>query len=219
MPTQDLIYLDTTLKMPGMALPVRSAVIQLRNARVLFGPGSKQTAEQYQAAGAITDIVAPSVLHTAGMAKAAAQYPNARLWGPAGATKKLPQLKWHGTFESWPYADELAIIPLAGMAKAQEYLALHRASRTLFATDLVFNLDQASGFAAKIILSMFGTYRRFAVSRLFMMYVTDKNAFKKSVEKIPALDFDRVVPSHGAIVETDGKARMIAALKERKLIT
>jgi hypothetical protein len=214
------MFLDTVKKMPLMQLPVRTVVIPLRDARVLFSPGSTLTTEQLRSAGAVTDIVAPSLFHTAGCAPAVAAFPNARLWGPAGAAQKHPELKWHGTLgvDAWPFEDELALLPLAGMSKMNEYLALHRASRTLLATDLVFNIEQPSGAGAWLILNIFGTYRRFGVSRLFLKYVDDQAAFRSSIDRVAALDFDRLVPSHGAIVETDGKARLVAALKERKLL-
>jgi glyoxylase-like metal-dependent hydrolase (beta-lactamase superfamily II) len=215
---QSLTFLDTAKQMPLMQLPVRTAVIPLRDARMLFSPGSTLTAEQLRSAGAITDIVAPSLLHTAGMAPAAAAFPDARLWGPVGAARKHPELKWHGTLgvDAWPFEDELTLLPLAGMSKVHEHLALHRASRTLLATDLVFNIEQPSGAGAWLILNIFGTYKRFGVSRLFMKYVDDPAAFRTSLDRLLALDFDRLVPSHGAIVETDAKARLVAALRERK---
>jgi hypothetical protein len=217
-PSTNLTYLDTVKKMPLMHLPVRTVVVPLRDARVLFSPGSVLTSEQLRSAGAVTDIVAPSLLHTAGMAPAAAAFPNARLWGPAGAAQKHPELKWHGTLgtDAWPYEDELALVPLGGMSKVHEHLALHRASRTLLATDLVFNIEQPAGLGSWLILKLFGTYRRFGVSRLFLKFVDDKAAFRASLAQIVALDFDRLVPSHGAIVETGAKARLTEALRERK---
>jgi hypothetical protein len=220
MPPSSLSFLDTAKKMPLMQLPVRTVVIPLRDARVLFSPGSMLTTEQLRSAGEVTDIVAPSLFHTEGCAPAAAVFPNARLWGPVGAAQKHPALKWHGTLgvDAWPFEDELALLPLAGMSKMNETLALHRASRTLLATDLVFNIEQPSGAGAWLILNIFGTYRRFGVSRLFLKYVDDQAAFRTSLDRVVALDFDRLVPSHGAIVETDGKARLVAALKERKLL-
>jgi hypothetical protein len=220
MPPSSLTFLDTTKTMPLMQLPVRTVVIPLRDARVLFSPGSALTPEQLRSAGAVTDIVAPSLLHTAGCPPAMAAFPDARLWGPVGAAQKHPELKWHGTLgvDAWPFEDELALLPLAGMSKMNEHLALHRASRTLLATDLVFNIEQPSGLGAWLILHIFGTYRRFGVSRLFLKYVDDKAAFQTSLNQLVALDFDRVVPSHGALVETDGKARLVAALRERKLL-
>lgn len=213
-----LTFLDSNKKMPLMHLPVRTAVIPLRDARILFSPGSAMTTEQLRSAGEVTDIVAPSLLHTAGMPPAAAVFPHARLWGPVGAARKHPTLKWHGTLgvDAWPFEDELALLPLGGMPKMHEHLALHRASRTLLATDLVFNIEQPSGLGAWLILNLFGTYRRFGVSRLFLKYVEDKAAFRTSLDQLLGLDFDRLVPSHGAIVEADAKARLVAALKERK---
>ena len=59
--------------------------------------------------------------------------------------------------------------------------------------------------------------RRFAVSRLFLQYAKDRAALKASLAPVLQADFDRVVPGHGAILETGGKARLAAAFAERGL--
>lgn len=216
----NLVFLDSVKQMPLLALPVRTTVIPLGDARVLFSPGSMLTAEQLRGAGEITDVVAPSLLHLGGMAQAAAIFPSARLWGPVGAAAKQPGLKWHGTLgvTPWPFEDELALVPLAGMSKVHESVVLHRASRTLLVADLVFNIERPSGLGAWLILRVFGTYRRFGASRLFLKLVDDPAAFRRSLEQVVALDFERLVPAHGGVVEADAKARLVAALKERRQI-
>lgn len=48
-------FLETTLRMAGAELPVRTTVIGLENARVMVSPGSRLTPEQLRQAGPITD--------------------------------------------------------------------------------------------------------------------------------------------------------------------
>lgn len=213
-------FIDSTLRSLPLHLPVRTVVFELRQARVLFSPGSRLTPEQLRDAGAITDIVAPSLMHTAGMKRAAEVHPTARLWGPVGAREKHPDLTWHGMLgvDPWPWEAELPVVPLAGMPKVNESLFLHHASGALYATDMVFNVRDPKGPGAWLIFRMFGTWRRFAVSRLFLGMVKDKAAFRASIARLPALEFRHVVPSHGEPVMNDGKARLIAALRERGLI-
>jgi hypothetical protein len=214
-----LTFLDTVKKMPLLALPVRTTVVPLRGARVLISPGSQLTAAQLASAGAVTDIVAPSLLHTMGMAAAARAFPEARLWGPRGAKEKHPELTWHGILgdDAWPYQEELAAIPLAGLDKAREVVFVDHATRSLIATDLVFNLVDARGLGARILLGMFGSYRRFAISKLFLRLASDRQALKASIAELCAKDFDTIVPGHGAIVANGGKAKLVAAARERGL--
>jgi|SRR5215217_2456896 len=212
-------FIETTLRSPLMQLPVRTVVFELEKARVLLSPASVLTAEQLQEAGPITDIVAPSLMHTAGMKAAAKAHPTARLWGPVGVRKKLPELTWHGQLDvdPWPFARELSLHPIQGLPKLRESAFLHTASKALYLTDMVFNIPEPKGLAAWLFFRTFGTYRRFAVSKLFLRYVKDWPAFEDSVAKLAALDFQHVIPSHGDAVLNEGKTRLLAALRERQL--
>jgi len=214
-----LSFTEVSIALPGMRLPVRTTTAQLGTDRIVLSPASVLSDAQLQALGPVTDLVAPSLLHTAGMAKAAAAFPNARLWGPPGAAEKHPGLRSSGTLGEtpWPHA-ELVPLALDGMPRVREFVFLHVPTRTLIASDLVFNLVDASGLGARIVLGMAGTWRRFAVSRLFLHYVKDRAALRRSLAPILQADFDRVVPGHGAVVEPGGKERLRAAFRERGLV-
>jgi hypothetical protein len=210
-------YLEVERKMPLMSLPVRTSIVPLSNARVLLSPASTLTEAQLRAAGAVTDVVAPSLLHGGGMAAAARVYPEARLWGPKGARERWPELRFHGELgvDPWPHEAELGHLVLDGMPRVRESVFLHRASQTLFVTDLLFNIEQPRGAGAWLILSMFGTWRRFAASRFFLLMVKDRPAFEASLARLATLEFTRVAPGHGALVADDAKPRLLAALRER----
>lgn len=215
-----LEWIDSTVQMPLMALPVRTVLIPVPGGRVMLSPASTLTREALARAGAVTDIVAPSLFHTGGMRAAAAAHPGARLWGVRGAAQKVPELRWSGVLgqDAWPHEDVLGAYPLEGVPGANECLFLHRPSGTLLAADLVFNLTRARGLGAWLILTLFGTYRRLGVSRLFMRMVKDRRAFEASLARIAALDFERLVTSHGEVVLSGGRARLLEALRERGVV-
>jgi hypothetical protein len=213
-------FIETTLRSPLMQLPVRTAVFELEKARVLFSPGSRLTSGQLQDAGPVTDIVAPSLMHTAGMKVAAQAHPGARLWGPAGIREKHPELTWHGILgvDPWPFESELSLIPLPGMPKLNESALLHHASKALYLTDIVFNVPDPRGLAAWAFFLSFGVYRRFGVSKLFLRFAQDRAALEAAVATIAGLDFLHVIPAHGEAVLNDGKPRLLAAFRERRLL-
>lgn len=210
-------YVETFKQMPLVSLPVRAAVVEVEGARVLLSPGSTTTSAQFSALGNITDIVATSLLHSAGCKRASEAFPNARLWGPEGIREKRDRLKWHGIFgkDAWPYEKGLPHLELQGLPKIREIVFLDKQTKTLFVSDLAFNILDAQGFGAWAIFSLFGTYQRFAVSRFFMRSVTDRAAFTTSMQQLLALDFDNIAPSHGDVVVGGAKEKLRAALRER----
>lgn len=220
MQLENVTLLESVIRMPLMQLPVRSVAIAIGGATVLISPGSRLQPAQLQSLGKVTDIVAPSFLHAGGVPQAVKIYPQARLWGPPGLEQHKPQVAWtHAlTEESWEYADQLPAIPLEGMSSVHEVLFVHKASRSLIVSDFCFNLIGAHGIGAWLILHLFGTYQRFAVSKFFMKYIKDKAAFERSLERVLTYNFDKIIVGHGEIVASDAPTRLRAALKERGLL-
>ena len=211
-------FFESYLKMPLVQLPVRTSLIHLSNgASVLLSPHPSLTAEEFQRMDGVTDIVAPNLFHHLGIKKAMTALPEAKLWGVKGFDQKRKDLQWQSfvTEDSWLYNDELIAIPLEGMPKVNECLFIHKPSKTLFVTDLCFNILNSSGFGAWLIYSIFGTNKRFSTSKLLGRSITDKAAFQKSIEKLLTHDFDSIVPCHGSVVKSDAKAKLLLALSER----
>lgn len=214
-----MIFLDSQRKMPLMTLPVRSVLLRLKSGRVLISPGSGLTADQLSTVGPVTDIVAPNLLHCAGIAGAFAVFPSARLWGAPGVLEAKPEIPWTGIVsdQTWPYSAEIEVKILKGLPSFNEMVFYHLESKTLIVTDLVFNLVNAKGWGARIILGLFGTYRRFAISRLFMTVVKDRVAFESSLREILNWPFENIVMAHGEAVIGNGRELFLSALKERGL--
>lgn len=208
---------DSSVPMPLMKLPMRTIILDLIGARVMFSPGSKLTPLVLSQTGVLSDIVAPSLLHTAGMKAAASAHPQARLWGPRGCRDKHPDIKWHAVLgvDPWPYEDEVTMVPVLGMPRFNENVFLYKAGRALLVSDLVFNMNDSRGFGAWLMLSLFGTYRRLGVSKLYLKFVKDRPALQASLSQIAALDFDHLIPSHGHILMDTGRARFFEAVRER----
>ncbi len=209
----ELATLETVRRMPLTSLPLRSTVIPVRSGRVLYAPASTLTADELTSAGAITDIVIPNLFHTVGAAVASAVFPEARVWGPAAKPGFAPQALLDK--DPWPFEDELALCELKGQPKFREFVLVHHASRSLLVGDLAFNLQDASGVGARLLFGLFGTYRRFAVSRLFVRMVHDRAAFTRSLEELLQHDVARLLPTHGAILESDAREQLRDALAER----
>ena len=215
----DVLCISSSIKMPLLVLPTKTILVRLAHGVVMISPGSGLAGvrEQIDAFGTVTDIVAPNLFHNVGIKSACKLFPDATLWGVKGFAEKLPGISWEKTLEPewWPYGAELELMPVNGMPKINEMVMLHRASRTLIATDLCFNHVEGRGFGYWVVFNLFGAYRKFAVSRLFLKMAKDKAALNESLKQILAADFDNVIMAHGHNVLGNGKAQLKQALIER----
>lgn len=214
---QNIEVLHSLVKMPLMGLPVASPVVQLGAAKIFISPGSQLTPVQYERLTGVTDIVAPNLFHSAGVPAAARAYPSAKIWGVPGLEKLKPEIKWTHklTAETWPYNEELLAIPVGGMPRVREIVFYHRPSKTLITTDFGFNMTDVRGLGPWLITHMFGTYNKFAISRLVTMMVKDRSEFQRSIDQIMSLDFDTILVGHGGPVKQNAKAELRRAIKER----
>lgn len=87
-------------------------------------------------------------------------------------------------------------------------VSLHRPSRSLTVAD--FNLAAADlPPVTGQLLRLFGTYDRFAVSRLLRAMIADVAALRRDVDLVRNWDFERGVVEHGRVLEgTDWPASM-----------
>ena len=95
--------------------------------------------------------------------------------------------------------------------RLHEVVLLHRPSRTLVVTDLCFNVHRSSSRIARLFFRANGMWRRFGPSRMVRRLVSDRAAFRRSIEQILQWDFERIVPGHGDVVEKGGPAALRAA--------
>lgn len=213
----ELSFLESVKSMPLMNLPVRSTVVRLKSGSILISPGSRLKPEQLQSLKSVTDIVAPNLLHTAGVPQASEIFPEARTWGAPGARNAKKKIAWYTelSVDKWPYQNELTMIPVRGMPSISEMVFIHQKSRSLIVTDLCFNMVDQEGLGPKLILSMFGTYKKFGISKLFLSRLKDKSAFKKSMDEILRHDFENIIVSHGHNVIGHGRNLFKKALEER----
>jgi hypothetical protein len=104
------------------------------------------------------------------------------------------------------------VIPLEG-TRIREVAFVHAPSRTLVLTDAVFNYrGNDLPWLARTFMRANRAYGRFGPSRIFTSFViADGDAFQASIEAVLEHDFDRVIMSHGSVLETGGKDAIRAA--------
>lgn len=215
----DLIFIDDVITMPLLTLPIRSTVVRTSSGSVVLSPTKNigDHKREINQLGPVATIAAPSLFHHLYLREAMKLYPNAQVLGANGLQEKRANLAFSGTVVAGmvKHAAELAVVELRGMPKVAECVFFHRSSKTLIVSDLCFNMTDQIGLGPRLILSLFGTYRRFAVSRFFLKFVRDWDQFLVSLNEVFALDFQNIVPAHGQIVVGGGKDLLRQGFLER----
>lgn len=218
---EDVLVYESWKSMPLMKIPVMTTAIRTSRGIVLIAPG-KETAHheaQLEQFGRVTDIVAPNLYHHESIHMAQKAFPQATIWGVEGLRAKRPDVAWDKvlTTDNWHYGDEIEIKEIKG-TKLNEMVFFHPKSKTLVVTDLFFNLLHPKGLGAWIILSIFGTYKKFGISSFYMRGVHNLEEFKSSLKEILKFDFQTIVMAHGEPLQQDVRVTVERALRERDLL-
>ena len=184
--------------------------------------------------GPVKYIVAPDIEHHIFVSPWAKEYPEAEVIGMEGLPEKREKdqatkgTKIHHVFSASNKLD-MHISPEFDAEFAYEFfdshankelVFLHKPSRTLIEADLVFNLpateqfsktgqSASSGILTKLFSSLMNTNGEMLWQKRFLWYAAgskDRKGFAESARRIKAWDYDRLIPCHGDVVETGGKA-------------
>jgi hypothetical protein len=172
------------------------------------------TRDALDALGPVGSVVAPSKVHHVFVRDYLDGYPAARVYGAPGLTEKRKDLALHGTLsdEAPPqWRGQIEQHLFRGATFINEVVFFHPASRTLILTDLAFNVPTDKTAGARLFYRLAGAAGRFGPHRWARFLIRDHRAARESVERILLWDFDRVVVSHGDVLETGGRRQLTAA--------
>jgi hypothetical protein len=160
--------------------------------------------------GEVRFLVGPNKAHHLFLGAYRDAFPEATLCGAPGLAEKRTDLRFDHVLApsslppEWP--EEIAIELVEGAPLLNEVAFLHRPSRTLVLTDLVFNVERGLDNQARVFHFLVGATDRFGPHRLIRFALRDRKAARRSLDRILAWDFDAVVMSHGAVVRSGGHA-------------
>jgi hypothetical protein len=166
---------------------------------------------ELDALGTVRAVVAPNRYHHLYVGDYRVPYPKARFYGALGLQTKRRDLAFFGMLGDEPMPEWRGAIEqrlFRGAPALNETVFFHLASRTLLLTDLAFNVPDGKVWGVPLVFKLAGGGGRFGPTRLGRLAIRDKKAALKSLKKILEWDFDRVIVTHGDIVETGGKAKM-----------
>lgn len=169
---------------------------------------------EIDALGPVRYVVAPNRAHHYYVPDAGRAWPEARLLAAPGLPEKRRDVHFtetigEGTVSEWKGEIETHLV--VGIPFLNEVVLFHRGSRTLVLTDLCFNVHRAPSAALRLFFRLNGAWQRFGPSRLLRLMVRDGSGVERSIRRILEWDFDRIVVTHGDIVETGGREALRAA--------
>ncbi len=182
-----------------------------------------KTRRALEAIGEVRAVVAPSRAHHLFVADYMRAWPGAKLYGPPGLVGDIQDfrarigarrdLKLDAILGDEPQSDWAGEIDqhlFKGAPSLNEVVFFHRPSRSAIFTDLVFNVP-ADFKDARIFYTIVGARGRFGPHLLIRLSIRDRKAARESVAKILEWDFDRVIVTHGDVLESGGHAKFAEA--------
>jgi hypothetical protein len=202
------------IRFAAMDIFGRMTVIRLNNGNLFIHSPCKIDAQlkaDLDRIGPVAFIVAPGNYHHLYVAEFQHHYPNAETFLCPGLEKKRPDLKFDWILGNRPdprWQQELDQVFISGTRIITEVVFLHRQSKTIILVDLLENIGDSYRHDAGLLL-------RFWWKMVFRMWNNPKAApeyqlgwghkeiVRKALHKVLDWHADRIILSHGEIIEGD----------------
>ena len=135
-------------------------------------------------------------------------------WAAPGLPDKRPDLRFEGVIDGarHPFGPDVATHALRSFGITNEVLVLHRPSRTLVVTDLVFNIAPTAPWLTRAGMRCVGGYPGCRVT-LLERFGMNRAAAREDLAVIAGWDFDRLILAHGEVIEEGGKRALLEAFR------
>jgi hypothetical protein len=207
--------LESTVRFYGVRVQTRMTVIQLSGSRLFVHSPvglDAPTRGTLDDLGEVAFVVSPNKIHHLSIPEYVDAYPEAKVFASPGLPERRPDLAFDGVLGDRPdpaWASELDQAEIRGNIFFSEIVFLHRASRTLLVADLVENFDRGTASTlGRTLARLFGVGAEPVASPEHRLYTSDVGAAAESLERLQSWDFERIVLSHGSLIESNGRAVM-----------
>ncbi|QSV16287.1 DUF4336 domain-containing protein [Photobacterium ganghwense] len=207
---------EDSMSMMGTRLGLRMTIIRLADRAVwVHSPTamSDRLKHQVDGIGQVKYIVAANNAHSKWLQEWCEAYPDADAYVSAGIPRKVPLSNYHilqkGMENVWK--EDLLWETMPHVPLFNETVFFHQPSRSLIVTDMIQNYPEQepegmAGLLTKYVFEPIG-FKGCCVAPPLKMGLTikDKQAFARFIDHIRQWDFERIVVTHGDIIEDDAK--------------
>ncbi len=209
---------ESSMELVGLQLSLRMTVIKLGSGNLwVHSPTaiSNKLKQEVDSLGKVEFIVAASNGHNSWVTQWQDNYPEAKVYISGGIPKKIEiqnyKLLDENSTNIWQ--DDLEQQYMPSVAMFNESVFFHKKSKSLIVTDFIQNHPdeglKSISFLGKItkpILKILGFKGKCTAPPLKIGFkIKDKSEFGKSVINIQNWDFDKIIVTHGEIIDQDAK--------------
>lgn len=198
------------LRFLGVETGTRMTIVRLQHGGLFVhcpAPLSPALEAEVDALGRVTAIVAPSLFHHLGVKSWIDRYPQAITCACPGLERKRRDLRWDRVLGDTPepeWAGELEQVFFAARTMENEVVFCHPRTRTLICADIVFNLARHPSPLTRVVALLMAN-RKPGATWLEHIMMRDRAGARAQIDRMLAWDFDRIVLSHGPMVDHDGR--------------
>ena len=159
--------------------------------------------------GKVSTILCPTRFHTTYLKRSARTFRSARMYAPPNFATSWLGVDFSGNLADdrvWPWSGIVQQVALKGSRLYDEVVFYHEPARTLVLADLLFNIPRNRGAFTSFVAASLGVLGKPHLSRSFGLTLKDRSAMRDSLRRILDWDFDRIILSHGDVVEHDGRS-------------
>lgn len=199
----------------GCDFNARMSVIRLPDSALLLHSPCEidsPTKKVISALGDVAYIIAPGSYHHLYIPSAQAAFPQAETYICPGIERKRPEIDFDWFLADQPpenWANTLDQVLVRGNKYIWEVAFLHKPSRTLLLVDLIENFtDQTPNVNWQLKLwwkVVFHMWDHPKPAPEYQLGWKDKAAASKSLKRILDWDFERIILSHGDLIDKDAK--------------
>lgn len=208
---QDIWVAEKGFSLFAAELGNRMTVVRLADGRLwLHSPVefNAELKEEVDALGEVAYIVTPNRFHGLFVEEWRQAYPHATYYTVPHVRVEPQPGAYILSEDKLPWSASLHSLPLAGMDKVGEWVFFHLASNTLILTDLCFNMPRRSAGWTGLFSRINGTHSGFGPSRLMKRVIDEPYRLGQSLREILQWPVQRIILSHGEIVESNGAAQL-----------
>jgi hypothetical protein len=157
--------------------------------------------------GEVGSLIVPNGLHRIDAKRFKERYPQARVFCPVGARKKVEEVvAVDGSYAELPADSALSAQELDGTAHSEGVIEVLSADgKSLIFTDALFNMPHIPGAIGWTLRYITGSTGGLRVSRLFRLLVLkDRRAFRAHLERLAATpNLRRIIVAHHQLLTGD----------------